>query len=47
MAVTLAFDVYGTLIDPHAVIGTLEGRIGDQAPRFDGSSAGQLEGDYV
>jgi 2-haloacid dehalogenase len=34
MAITLAFDVYGTLIDTHGVILTLEKFIGDKAPEF-------------
>ncbi|MEM8499714.1 MAG: haloacid dehalogenase type II [Pseudomonadota bacterium] len=31
---TLAFDVYGTLIDPHAIVVRLEGYLGDRAIRF-------------
>jgi 2-haloacid dehalogenase len=34
MAATLAFDVYGTLIDTHGVASTLERMIGDKAQRF-------------
>ena len=34
MAITLAFDVYGTLIDTQGVILTLETFIGDKAPEF-------------
>ncbi|MDA8412929.1 MAG: haloacid dehalogenase type II [Desulfobacteraceae bacterium] len=34
MAITLAFDVYGTLIDTHGVIIALEKLIGDKAPEF-------------
>ena len=34
MAKTLAFDVYGTLIDTHGVITALQDRVGDQAPAF-------------
>jgi len=34
MAVTLAFDVYGTLIDTHGVIVALEKRLGDRAFEF-------------
>lgn len=34
MAVTLAFDVYGTLIDTHGVIVALEKHVGAKAPEF-------------
>lgn len=34
MAATLAFDVYGTLIDTHGVIVLLEKYVGDKAPAF-------------
>jgi len=34
MKTTLAFDVYGTLIDTHGVIETLKKHIGDMAPSF-------------
>jgi 2-haloacid dehalogenase len=34
MAITLAFDVYGTLIDTHGVIVALEKHVGDKAPEF-------------
>ncbi len=34
MAVTLAFDVYGTLIDTHGVVSKLREFIGDNAQRF-------------
>ena len=34
MAATLAFDVYGTLINPHAVIGSLQEHLGDRATGF-------------
>ncbi|HTN94397.1 MAG TPA: haloacid dehalogenase type II [Gallionella sp.] len=34
MAATLAFDVYGTLIDTHGVIVALERHVGDKAPEF-------------
>lgn len=34
MATTLAFDVYGTLIDTHGVVSELEGMIGDNAVGF-------------
>ncbi len=34
MATTLAFDVYGTLIDAHGVVSELEGMIGDRATGF-------------
>ncbi|MCK4536450.1 MAG: haloacid dehalogenase type II [Desulfuromonadales bacterium] len=34
MAVTLAFDVYGTLIDTHGVVLELEKLVGDRAPDF-------------
>jgi 2-haloacid dehalogenase len=34
MAVTLAFDVYGTLIDTHGVVIALEKHLGSKAPEF-------------
>ncbi len=34
MAFTLAFDVYGTLINPHGVVTTLESMVGERAPLF-------------
>lgn len=34
MSVTLAFDVYGTLIDTHGVVSVLQRLIGNQAPDF-------------
>jgi 2-haloacid dehalogenase len=34
MATTLAFDVYGTLIDTHGVMVALQGLVGDQAAAF-------------
>lgn len=34
MAITLAFDVYGTLIDTHGVVVALEKHVGDRAPEF-------------
>ena len=34
MATTLAFDVYGTLIDTHGVVAALEELVGDQARTF-------------
>ena len=34
MAVTLAFDVYGTLIDTNGVTGLLETMVGDRAAEF-------------
>src|SRR5450631_1700790 len=34
MAITLAFDVYGTLIDTHGVIIALEKHLGTNAPCF-------------
>ena len=34
MAVTLAFDVYGTLIDTHGVVAKLEEIVGDRATNF-------------
>jgi 2-haloacid dehalogenase len=34
MAITLAFDVYGTLIDTHGVVVALEEYVGDKAPEF-------------
>lgn len=37
MALTLAFDIYGTLIDPHGLTDSLEELIGDQAAAFSAS----------
>jgi 2-haloacid dehalogenase len=34
MSITLAFDVYGTLINTHGVVGALEARMGGIAPEF-------------
>ncbi len=34
MAITLAFDVYGTLIDTHGVVIALEKHLGSKAPEF-------------
>jgi 2-haloacid dehalogenase len=34
MSVTLAFDVYGTLIDTHGVVSALQALIGDKAKDF-------------
>jgi 2-haloacid dehalogenase len=34
MAITLAFDVYGTLIDTHGVVVALEKHVGESAPEF-------------
>lgn len=34
MTVALAFDIYGTLIDPHGVIEQLRGQVGDRAAEF-------------
>ena len=34
MPVTLAFDVYGTLIDTHGVVSELQGMVGDKADTF-------------
>lgn len=34
MSITLAFDVYGTLIDTHGIVSTLQQLIGDQARAF-------------
>lgn len=34
MAITLAFDVYGTLIDTHGVMVALEKHVGDKTPEF-------------
>ena len=34
MAITLAFDVYGTLIDTHGVVIALKMLVGDKAPEF-------------
>ena len=34
MTITLAFDVYGTLIDTHGVVSALEEHVGNKAPEF-------------
>jgi len=34
MTIALAFDIYGTLIDPHGVISELQNHIGDRAAEF-------------
>jgi len=34
MATTLAFDVYGTLINTHGVVATLEDLVGEKAKAF-------------
>ena len=34
MTAALAFDIYGTLIDPHGVVGELQRHVGDQAAEF-------------
>ena len=34
MSLTLAFDVYGTLIDTRGITSALEGLVGDRAARF-------------
>ena len=34
MTVALAFDIYGTLIDPHGVVDALRNQVGDRAPEF-------------
>ena len=34
MTVALAFDIYGTLIDPHGVVGRLQQHLGDGAAEF-------------
>lgn len=34
MTTTLAFDVYGTLIDTHGVVAKLEGMVGERAAKF-------------
>jgi 2-haloacid dehalogenase len=31
MSIALAFDIYGTLIDPHGVVTELQNHIGDRA----------------
>lgn len=36
MTVTLAFDIYGTLIDPHGVVDELATHVGDRAQEFSG-----------
>ncbi|PLX82552.1 MAG: haloacid dehalogenase type II [Desulfuromonas sp.] len=37
MATTLAFDVYGTLIDTHGIVAALEGLVGERAKAFSNS----------
>jgi len=34
MSVALAFDIYGTLIDPHGVVDELSKHVGDRAQDF-------------
>ena len=34
MSIALAFDIYGTLIDPHGVVGALQKHLGDRAAEF-------------
>ena len=34
MTVALAFDIYGTLIDPHGVVDELERHVGTRAQEF-------------
>jgi len=34
MTIALAFDIYGTLIDPHGVVSELQNHVGDQAAEF-------------
>ncbi len=34
MQITLAFDIYGTLIDPHGLVSQLQGLVGDKARAF-------------
>ncbi len=34
MTIALAFDIYGTLIDPHGVVGELKKHLGEQAAEF-------------
>ncbi len=34
MTISLAFDIYGTLIDPHGVVGELQKHLGDRAAEF-------------
>jgi len=34
MTHALAFDIYGTLIDPHGVVDELRQLLGDKAPEF-------------
>lgn len=34
MSIALAFDIYGTLIDPHGVVSELQNHIGDRAGEF-------------
>ena len=36
MTVALAFDIYGTLIDPHGVVDELARHVGERAPEFSG-----------
>ncbi len=34
MSIALAFDIYGTLIDPHGVVSELQNHVGDRAAEF-------------
>ena len=34
MSLALAFDIYGTLIDPHGVVQELRKHLGERAPEF-------------
>ena len=34
MTIALAFDIYGTLIDPHGVVGELQNHVGERAAEF-------------
>ena len=36
MTVALAFDIYGTLIDPHGVVDELAQHVGERAQEFSG-----------
>ena len=47
MTITLGFDIYGTLIDPHGVTVKLGELIGDQAPAFSRLWAGKTTGIYL
>lgn len=43
MATTLAFDVYGTLINTHGVVSLLENMVGDNAQAIKESKGSNLD----